>query len=179
MFFMFWLYHLIFHFYLSTHLFPFFFFLIFLFIFFYVNSFFFLSFFLSSFLSLFIYLFLSVCLSFFLSVFLSFFLSVFLSFLFSIFISHFIFFTFVIYQWYSFAFQNSNLLAHMTAVHSATRPFVCLVKGCGQSFGFKHVLQRHHKNIHIDGKVNIIHFENSFLNHFSIIIYQFFLIFLF
>jgi hypothetical protein len=30
---------------------------------------------------------------------------------------------------------------------------VCTVRGCGQSFGFKHVLQRHHKNIHIDGKV--------------------------
>ena len=49
--------------------------------------------------------------------------------------------------------QKSNLVAHMNAVHSTTRPFLCPVIGCGQRFGFKHVLQRHHKNIHIDGKV--------------------------
>eukprot|EP00596_Hydrurales_sp_CCMP1899_P002249 CAMPEP_0119035860 /NCGR_PEP_ID=MMETSP1177-20130426/3120_1 /TAXON_ID=2985 /ORGANISM="Ochromonas sp, Strain CCMP1899" /LENGTH=513 /DNA_ID=CAMNT_0006994715 /DNA_START=324 /DNA_END=1865 /DNA_ORIENTATION=- len=48
--------------------------------------------------------------------------------------------------------RKSNLLLHVKAYHASTRPFTCSIEGCGQSFGFKHVLERHNINIHIKGK---------------------------
>ena len=47
-------------------------------------------------------------------------------------------------------------------MHSVSRPFICPIIGCGQRFGFKHVLHRHHKNIHIDGKVRVSFYSMSF-----------------
>ena len=49
---------------------------------------------------------------------------------------------------YAIVFDTANdkpfaLKLHVQTVHEKSKPFVCEWEGCGQSFGFKKVLQRH------------------------------------
>jgi uncharacterized Zn-finger protein len=48
--------------------------------------------------------------------------------------------------------HRKNMLAHVRACHETEKRFVCGVAGCGQSFGYKHVLDRHVQQIHLNPK---------------------------
>jgi general transcription factor IIIA len=45
-------------------------------------------------------------------------------------------------------FQKKALTTHHTITHLGRRDFVCAVEGCGRSFGYKHILQRHQARGH-------------------------------